>query len=90
MWLKIKLCFVGLLYGYQISLHYLVKQHKSGVYKFSSQQLRLWNEVPTVLLVATVMLVVVKSNMSWVYGLSGLLALILVLSFAIRLYRILK
>jgi putative membrane protein len=90
MWLKIKLCFVGLLYGYQVSLHYLVKQHKSGIYKLSSQQLRLWNEVPTILLVAVVMLVVVKSNMSWVYGLVGLIALILVISFAIRLYRYLR
>ena len=90
MWLKIKLCFVGVLYLYQVSLHYLVKQHKAGKYRFSSQQLRLWNEVPTILLVAIVMLVVVRSTISWVYGLIGLVALIAILFVAIRIYAFLR
>lgn len=86
-WLWLKLFFVTLLFIYQHSLHILYKQQKAGVFKYSSQQLRLWNEVPTIILVAVVMLVIVKQGMSLVYGLGGLVALIIVLMSAIRIYK---
>lgn len=89
-WLHIKLAFVALLYLYQYSLHRIYKQQKKGIFKHSSQQLRLWNEVPTVLLVAIVMLVVVRSNLSWVYGILGLFALVITLMVSIRIYKALR
>ena len=46
-WLMIKLFFVVLLYAYHFSLHAIYKQQQHGVFKFSSQQLRIWNEVAT-------------------------------------------
>jgi putative membrane protein len=49
--------------------------------------MRIWNEVATVFLIAIVMLVVVKDNMSLVYGLLGLVALIVLLMVAIRVYK---
>src|SRR5215831_11837349 len=77
-WLVIKLIFVVGLFIYHLSLQYLYRQQAAGRFDYSSQQLRLWNEVPTIILVAVVMLVVVKEKMSWIWGLAGLLAFMLV------------
>ncbi len=89
-WLAIKLCFVGGLYAYHFSLHLLYRQQMRGVFRFSSQQLRIWNEVATIFLVAIVMLAVVKQNMSWAWGLLGLLAFVILLMSAIRLYKLVR
>src|ERR1700722_78828 len=89
-WLAIKLCFVVGLYGYHISLHILYRQQMKGVFRFSSQQLRIWNEVATIFLVAIVMLAVVKQNMSWAWGLLGLVAFIIALMSAIRMYKLIR
>lgn len=89
-WLMIKLAFVVGLYAYHGSLHLLYQQHMKGQFKYSSQQLRIWNEVATLFLVAIVMLAVVKQEMSWARGLGGLAALIVLLMSAIRLYKRLR
>lgn len=90
LWLAIKLLFVIFLYFYHFSLHVLYRQQKRGIFKYSSQQLRIWNEVATVFLVAIVFLVVVKQGISLVYGLLGLVLFVLVLMLAIRLYKIIR
>ncbi len=87
LWLFIKLCFVLFLYIYHFSLHIIYKQQMADNFKYSSQQLRIWNEVATVFLIAIVMLVVVKQSMSFVWGLVGLLAFIAILMIAINLYK---
>jgi putative membrane protein len=89
-WLLVKLIFVLLLYAYHLSLHLIFKQEMRGEFKYSSNQLRIWNEVATVFLFAIVMLVVVKQAMSAVWGLSSLLLLIVVLMLAIRIYKKLR
>ena len=89
-WLLVKLVLVLLLYAYHISLQVLYAQQQRDVFALSSQQLRLWNEVATVFLVAIVMLVVVKQNMSLLWGLGGLLALIALLLAAIKIYKRLR
>lgn len=86
-WLLVKLCFVLGLYAYHFSLHYIYRQQMRGVFGYSSQQLRFWNEVATVFLVAIVMLATVKDSMSWVRGLIGLLLFVIVLMGAIRIYK---
>lgn len=86
-WLWLKIGLVVLLYGYHFSLHILVQQQLDGNFKYTSNQLRMWNEVPTVFLIGIVMLVVVKQNLSLVYGLIGLIAFIAVLMMAIRIYK---
>src|SRR5438105_3305474 len=55
-WLLIKLCFVVGLYVYHFSLHSIFKQEMRGEFKYTSQQLRIWNEVATIFLIAIVML----------------------------------
>lgn len=86
-WLWLKLGFVLFLYLYHISLHRIYKQQIAGVFKYTSQQLRIWNEVATVFLIAIIMLVVVKQSMSLVWGLLGLVVFIGVLMLAIYIYK---
>ena len=89
-WLLIKLVFVFFLYGYHFSLHRIYKQQAAGIFKYSSQKLRVWNEVATIFLVPIVMLATVKSSLSWVWGLVGLVGFIIVLMSAIKIYKNLR
>jgi len=61
-----------------------------GIFRYTSQQLRIWNEVATVFLVAIVMLAVVKSNISFLSGMLGLLIFIIILMVAIRIYKMIR
>jgi putative membrane protein len=78
-WLLVKLCFVVLLYVYHFSIHKIYKQQIKGVFKYSSQQLRVWNEVATIFLVAIVMLATVKESISFIWGLVGLACFVILL-----------
>ncbi len=89
-WLIVKLCFVIGLYIYFFTLHAIYKQQAKGVFKYSSQQLRIWNEVATIFLIAIVMLAVVKQSMSWFWGLIGLVLFIILLMSAIKIYKMLR
>lgn len=89
-WLAIKLCFVVGLYAYHITLHMIYQQQAKGVFKYTSGQLRIWNEVATIFLIAIVMLAVVKQGMSLVWGLLGLVLFIIALMSAIKIYKIIR
>lgn len=89
-WLKMKLLFVIGLFLYHGSLHMIARQQWKGVFKYSGQQLRIWNEVATIFLVAIVMLVVVKENISVVWGLLGLILFVIVLMSAIKIYKLVR
>jgi putative membrane protein len=73
--MHIKLTLVFFLYGYHFSLQYLFNQLRKGVAQFSSQQLRLWNEVATLFLISIVFIIVLKNTLSMVWGLAGLLVI---------------
>jgi protoporphyrinogen IX oxidase len=89
-WLMFKLAFVVGLYAYHFTLHAIYKQQMHGVFKYSSQQLRVWNEVATIFLVAIVMLVTVKQSLSFVWGLVGLTGFVIILMSAIKIYKALR
>ena len=89
-WLLVKLLFVIALYAYHFALHKIFKQEIHGVFKFSSLQLRIWNEAATVFLIAIVMLAVVKQSMSFVWGLTGLIVFIVLLMTAIKIYKLIR
>ncbi len=89
-WLWIKIGFVIGLYLYHYTLHVLYKQQKNNNFKYSSQQLRIWNEVATVFLISIVMLVVVKQGLSAVWALLGLFLFILVLMSGIKIYKLIR
>lgn len=86
-WLIIKLVFVVALFLYHLSIQKIFTQHVKGIFKYSSQQLRIWNEVATVFLIMIVMLVVVKQGMSVLWGTIGLFIFSAVLMMAIRIYK---
>ncbi|MDR3716259.1 MAG: CopD family protein [Puia sp.] len=86
-WLWIKLSFVAGLYLYHFSLQIIFKQQMAGNFKYTSQQLRVWNEIATIFMVAIVMLVVVKQNMSWAWGLAGLFIFVILLMSAVKIYK---
>jgi len=89
-WLWIKFAFLLALYAYHFSLHHIYKLHAKNIFRYSSTQLRLWNEIPTVLLVAIVSLAVVKQSSSWVYSSLGLMALVVLLYAATKVYKALR
>lgn len=86
-WLMIKLCFVVGLLLYHLSLHYIFKLQQKKMFTFSSNHLRLWNEVATIFLVAIVMIAVVKQFQSIAWAIGGLMVFVLLLFLAIRIYK---
>ena len=89
-WLWIKIVFVVGLYFYHYSLHILYQQQKNNIFKFNSQQLRLWNEVATIFLISIVMLVVVRQSISLLWGLLGLVLFVFILLSAIKIYKLIR
>ncbi len=86
-WLQLKLGFVLGLIIYHYICYRKMKQMRRGVYTWSSVQLRLWNEVATILLFAIVFLAVMKNAVSWIYGLIGLVAFAIILMSAVKIYK---
>ena len=56
-------------------------------FKWSSQKLRMWNELATLFLIAIVMLAVVKELISFVWGIAGLVMFAMILLIAIKIYK---
>jgi putative membrane protein len=55
--------------------------------RYSSQQLRFWNEVATLFLISIVFIIVLKNALSMVWGLAGLLAVTLLIVAGMAIYR---
>jgi protoporphyrinogen IX oxidase len=89
-WLWIKLAFVAGLYAYHFTLQKIYVDQMKGIFRYSSNQLRIWNEVATIFLIAIVMLVTVKQNMSWIWGLLGLILFSVLLMSAIKIYKMIR
>lgn len=85
--MQIKLTLVFFLYLYHFSCHFLYKKLQKGETKFSSNQLRIWNELATLFLVAIVFLIVVKNQLSWIWATIGIIAFGVALMLAIRIYK---
>jgi putative membrane protein len=86
-WLHVKLSFVFLLLIYHFICQRIMNQLSNGVFKLNSFKLRLWNEVATILLVAIVFTVILKSAVDWIYGLVGLIIFSAVIMSAVKLYK---
>jgi len=86
-WMHIKLTFVVALYAYHFVCHRMFVQLQNNTLTFSSFKLRLWNEVATILLFAIVFLVVLKSAISWVWGVVGIVLFGALLMLAINIYK---
>ncbi len=86
-WLMVKLCFVVGLVVYHFICTNMIKQMRNGVFKWTSFQLRLWNEVATIFLFAIVFLAVLKSAVDWIYGMLGLVAFAMIIMSAVKIYK---
>jgi putative membrane protein len=82
-----KLGFVFVLYVYHFLCHRIFLQLQRGETKWTSTQLRMWNELSTVLLFAIVFLIVLKSIISVAWGIVGLLALSMLMMLGIKWYK---
>lgn len=89
-YMHVKFGFVFFLYLYHFSCGYLYRQQQRGVFKYSSNQLRIWNEVATLFLVSVVFIIILKSALDWVYGLIGLVVFSILLMLAIKIYKKLR
>jgi putative membrane protein len=86
-WMHLKLALVFGLLLYHLFCQRLFSALQKGRAIWTSMQLRLWNEVATIFLVAIVFLVVLKSSIDMFYGLGGLVLFSLFLLVAIRVYK---
>lgn len=85
--MHIKLAFVLLLYVYQFICHSIYRNMQKGIYKYTSIQLRIWNEVATILLVGIIFIIVLKSALSLIWGIVGLILFSILIVAAVRLYK---
>lgn len=86
-WLQVKLGFVVALVAYHFICQNMMQQLRKGIFKFTSTQLRIWNEVATILLFAIVFLAVLKNGVDWIYGLTGLLVFSMIIMSAVKIYK---
>ncbi len=88
MW--VKLGFVLLLYIYHLLCHRIYLKLQNDSIPMSSDRLRMWNEIATVLLIAIVLLIVVRTALSVVWGIVGLFGTMALLIILIKWYKKLR
>ena len=89
-WLLLKLGFVFGLTIYQLFCQKIFNRFQAGRAKYTSMQMRLWNEVATIFLISIVFIVELKDLTNWMYGLLGLIVFSLSLVGAIKVYKIIR
>lgn len=89
-WMHLKLAFVFLLLIYHFICQKIMRDFKYGTFRWSSTQLRLWNELATLFLVIIVFLVVLKDSLNWIKGTIGFFAVGVALMIAVKMYKRLR
>ena len=86
-WMQVKLCFVAALVLYHFKSQQIMHQLRDERSTWTSTQLRMWNEVSTIILFAIVFLVILKSAFGWIFGVVGIVGLGIVLMILVKLYK---
>ncbi len=86
-WMHIKLGFVFVLYLYHLKCHQIYKQLQNDIIKYSPTFMRIWNEGATLILFSIVFLVILKSEIDWIYGVLGIFAVSLLLMLGVKFYK---
>ncbi|WP_422359263.1 CopD family protein [Reichenbachiella sp.] len=89
-WFHLKVLFVLGLFLYHFICQKLYNQMKREIFKYSSTQLRIWNEVATLFLFAIVFIVVLKSTLNWIWGVVGIILIGILLMLGIKIYKKLR
>lgn len=86
-WLHAKLLLVFILSGYSDYCGRIIKKLKIDKTGFSSFQFRLFNEVPTLFLIAIVLIAVFRNNLNYLYAILGIIIAGLVMYAIARIYK---
>lgn len=86
-WLLFKLILLLGLYVYHLLSYLIHRQLQKDIIKYTSAQLRIWNEVATLFLFSIVFLVILRDALNMVWGVVGLVGLSVLLMIGIRLYK---
>lgn len=89
-WMHVKLAFVALLLVYHFVCQRIINNLKNGRFNWTSNKLRIWNEVATLALVAIVFIVMMQDTMNWIKGTVGFFAVAIGLMLGIKLYKRLR
>ena len=89
-WMHVKLAFVLLLFFYHGKTHHIFNQLQNDKITWTSNQMRLWNEVSTLILFAVVFLVILRDALNWIYGVVGIFLLAAMLMLGIKIYKRLR
>lgn len=86
-WLHLKLAFVAGLLVYHFVCRKLILELRTGKFRLTGFQLRLFNEIATIFLFAIVFLVVLKNSVDWIWGIVGLLTFGIVIMSAVKIVK---
>ena len=86
-WMHVKLLFVVVLFVYHMKTHMMFKQLQRDVVNYSSNFMRIWNEGATLVLFAVTFLAILKNALNWIFGVVGILVLVIMLMLGIRIYK---
>jgi protoporphyrinogen IX oxidase len=88
--MQIKLSFVLLLYVYHFICHKMYKELQKDIVKYTSTQMRIFNEIATIILISVVFLIVLKNELNWIKGTVGFLLVTILLMLGIKIYKKLR
>jgi putative membrane protein len=86
-WMQLKLLFVAGLLVYHFFTRKILLELRQGIFRYSSFQLRLFNEVATIFLFSIVFLVVLKNTVDWLWGVLGLIIFAVMIMSAVRIVK---
>ncbi len=86
-WIHVKLTLLVLLIGYHHYCKSVIKKLEKGEANLTSFRLRLMNEVPTLFLLAIVLLAVLRDNANYLYVFGGLFLFGLVMYLIAKAYK---
>lgn len=86
-WMHVKLGFVLLLIIYHLKCHQLFRKLQKDKIEWSSNKMRLFNEGSTIILFSVIFIMMLRNALNWVFGLIGLLLLIVILMLGYKIYQ---
>ncbi|WP_195909866.1 CopD family protein [Bacteroidetes bacterium endosymbiont of Geopemphigus sp.] len=91
-WMQIKIALVFLLIVYHLCCLKLLRDFKKNLFQYTSLQLRLWNEIATLLLISIVLAVVLKTDFVrlWLNIFGSLILLGLLITYIVKRIKNLK
>ncbi|WP_281636721.1 CopD family protein [Flavobacterium marginilacus] len=86
-WMHVKLGFVFVLYLYHLKCQQIFSQLQRNEVKYTTNFMRLWNEIATIILFAVVFLVILKNAVNWIYGVIGIFVFSITIMLGFKFYK---